>query len=189
LSLDRATATPLAHGRFYFSDVTRLVTMMTPAASVSFIGSEFNDFLHASIGMERNDMPLTVLSALARLNLDPWGEAAELSELPKHTATQRLAALIARLPSGRWVHTDCETIADRLIGLLPQANRGKVPSAQGSRGLPRKTSSAIARILLFAALGITASIIIAASREPPSRGGDIDMPDSITTSRTPPQSR
>jgi hypothetical protein len=54
--------------------------MMTPAASVLFVGSEFNDFLYAPIGVERNEMPLSVLSALARLNIDPWGEAAELSE-------------------------------------------------------------------------------------------------------------
>ena len=165
--------------------------MMTPAASVFFVGSEFNDFLHASIGVESNDMPLTVLSALARLNVDPWGEAAELCELPKDTATQRLASLIARLPRGRWARADCETIADRLIGLLPRSDRGKVPSAQGSQGLPRKTDSGTAKILLYAALGITALIIIAASREPPSHGYDTDVRGSSTTSpsRTPPQSR
>jgi hypothetical protein len=104
--------------RFYLLDVTRLVIMMTPAASVFFVGSEFNDFLYAPIGVERNEMPLSVLSALARLNLDPWGEAAELSKLPKHTATQRLASLIARLPAGRWVHADCGVIAGRLIQLF-----------------------------------------------------------------------
>ena len=67
--------------------------MMTPAASVFFVGSEFDNFLHASIGVEGNEMALSVLSALARLNVDPWEEAAELSELPQHTATQRLASL------------------------------------------------------------------------------------------------
>ena len=162
--------------------------MMTPAASVFFVGSEFNDFLHASIGEENNDMPLTVLSALARLNIDPWGEAAELSELPKHSATQRLAALIARLPSGRWARSDCETIADRLIGLLPRSDRSKAPAAQGSRG---KTYSGSAKILLYATLAIMALIVIAASREPPSHGDNVDMPGSSTTSpsRTPPQSQ
>ena len=52
---------------------------------------EFDDFLFVPIGADRNEMPLTVLSALSRLDLDPWEEAAELSELPKDTATQRLA--------------------------------------------------------------------------------------------------
>lgn len=66
-----------------------MVIMMTPAASVLFAGAEFNDFLYASIGEERNDIPLTVLSAFARLNLDPWAEAAKLSELPTSAATRR----------------------------------------------------------------------------------------------------
>jgi hypothetical protein len=183
-----------AHGalvRFCRIDAKRSVIMMTPAASVFFVGSEFNDFLHASIGVERNDMPLTVLSAFARLNLDPWGEAAELSALPKHTATHRLASLIARLPSGRWAHTDCEAIADRLVELLPQDNCRKAPPVQGSQSRSERTHSATAKMLLCLALGITALVIIAASREPPSRGDDTDMPGSSTTSpsRGPPQSR
>jgi hypothetical protein len=99
--------------------------MMTPAASVFFVGSEFNDFLYAPIGSERNEMPLSVLSALARLDLDPWKEAAELSELPKDTATQRLATLIARLPGGRWAQADSGAIADRLIELLPRRGSSK----------------------------------------------------------------
>ena len=61
-------------------------------------------FSTAPIGADDGEMPLSVLSALTRLDLDPWQEAAELSELPKGTATQRLAALIARLP-GRTLDT------------------------------------------------------------------------------------
>jgi hypothetical protein len=66
---------------------------VTPATSISFFRPEFDDFLYAPIGADGGEMPLSVLSALARLDLDPWQEAAELSELPKGTATQRLAAL------------------------------------------------------------------------------------------------
>ena len=79
---------------------------MTPAASVSFFRPEFDDFLHAPIGTDSNEMPLSVLSALARLNIHPWQEAADLSELPKDAATQRLASLIARLPTPRWTQAD-----------------------------------------------------------------------------------
>jgi hypothetical protein len=79
-----------------------LAVIVTAAASVSFFRPEFDDFLYAAIGADRNEMPLTVLSALSRLDVDPWAEAAELSELPKDTAAQRLASLIARLPGGRW---------------------------------------------------------------------------------------
>src|SRR6188474_3509019 len=102
--------------------------MVTAAASVSFFKPEFDDFLYAPIGADRNEMPLTVLSALSRLDVDPWKEAAELSELPKDAATQRLASLIARLPGGQWVQTDAKAIADRLIELLPRRSRSNMRS-------------------------------------------------------------
>ena len=38
---------------------------------------EFDDFLCASIGEEENGMALSVMSAFARRNVDPWEEAAE----------------------------------------------------------------------------------------------------------------
>jgi hypothetical protein len=153
---------------------------MTPAASVYFVGSEFNDFLYAPIGAERNEMPLSVLSALARLHLDPWEEAAELSELPKDTATQRLASLIARLPGGRWAPAECGAIADRLIEFLPHRIRSKPPLAENAHGLPDITQSTVAKILICAALGVIL-LVIAATREPP-RGDHADVPAFSTAS-------
>jgi hypothetical protein len=61
---------------------------VTPATSISFFRPEFDDFLYAPIGADGVEMPLSVLSALARLDVDPWTEAAELSELPKGAAAQ-----------------------------------------------------------------------------------------------------
>jgi hypothetical protein len=87
---------------------------VTAAASVSIFKPEFGDFLYAAIGVDSNEIPLTVLSALSRLDFDPWEEAAELCELPKDTAAQRLASLIARLPGGRGAQ-DAKAIADRLL--------------------------------------------------------------------------
>jgi hypothetical protein len=149
---------------------------MTPAASVSFFKPEFDDFLHAAIGMEGNEMPLSVLSALARLNVDPWAEAAELSELPRDTAAQKLASLIAQLPVGRWARADSRAIADRLIELLPRRSSSKVPLAEEARSLPWMTRAPALRILIYAALGVAALIIIAASREPSSPGDHHGVP-------------
>jgi hypothetical protein len=42
-----------------------LAVIVTAAASVSFFKPEFGDFLYAAIGADRNEMPLTVLSALS----------------------------------------------------------------------------------------------------------------------------
>lgn len=65
-------------------------------------------------------MLLSVVSALARLDLNPWQEAAELAGLPGAPATKRLASLLAALPDRPSPHPDPGTIAARLIALLPR---------------------------------------------------------------------
>jgi hypothetical protein len=160
-----------------------LVVIVTPAASVSFFRPEFDNFLYAPIGAERNEMPLSVLSALARLDVDPWQEAAELSELPKENATQRLASLIARLPCGRWTQADAGAIASRLIELLPRRFSPLVPLAVKARGVRGMTGPVAAKVLFCAALVVIA-LIIAASREPMSRGNPSDA--QAVTADSPP---
>jgi hypothetical protein len=147
---------------------------VTPATSVSFFRPEFNDFLYAPIGADRNEMPVTVLSALARLNLDPWEEAAQLSELPTNTATQRLATLLGRLPGGRWVQ-DSRAIADRLIELLPRRRSSTEPPPHQAHGLREVTNSAVAILLICAALVVTA-LIFAANHQPSLQGDHADAP-------------
>jgi hypothetical protein len=158
--------------------------MVTPATSISFFRPEFNDFLYAPIGAERDEMPLSVLSALARLNVDPWAEAAELSDLPTDTATSRLASLIARLPGGRWAPADSKAIAHRLIELLPRRSGSKVPLAETAHGLHEMTNSTVAKLLIGAAL-VVAVLLFAASREPSSRSSHGDAP--VSNIGSPPQ--
>jgi hypothetical protein len=154
---------------------TRLVVTVTPATSISFFRPEFDDFLYAPIAADAVEMPLSVLSALALLDVDPWMEAAELSELPKVAAAQRLASLVARLPGGRWTLADSRAIADRLIELLPSPGSSEVPFAPKPLfGLREMTGSAIAKVLC-AVLGVTA-LIVAASREPSSQDNLADAP-------------
>ena len=57
---------------------------------------EFDRFLHAPVGEDRNGSVVTVLSALARLGLDPWTETAELATLGREAARVRLERLLAR---------------------------------------------------------------------------------------------
>jgi hypothetical protein len=151
-----------------------MVVTVTPATSISFFRPELDDFLHGSIGMERNEMPLSVLSALARLDLDPWKEAVELSELPRDCATQRLAALIVRLPGGQWTLAEVGGIAHRLIKLLPSRSRPSVPLIEKANGLAGKAVSSGARMLICAAL-VGIALISAASCEP-SSGADMVWP-------------
>jgi hypothetical protein len=140
---------------------------MTRSASFSALGSEFNAFLFASIGDDRNDMPLSVLSALARLGLDPWQEAAELARLPPDTATQRLIASIAAFSDGLSVHLEIRTLAARLIGLLPHPARpnaapgGPVPDADDMT----KFRAGMRMFAVLIAIMLAAQWV-AASREP-----------------------
>ena len=147
---------------------------MTAAASVFFFRPEFDDFLYAPIGADKSEMPLTVLSALSRLDIDPWEEAAELSELPTETATQRLASLIARLPGGRWAQTDERAIAGRLIALLPRQSNSKGQVSEKAHDRRTMTGSTFMMIVLCAAFVITA-LIFAASHEPASLNDPADV--------------
>lgn len=100
-------------------------------SAYSLLGSEFDGFLFAPIGEERNGMLLSVVSALARRDVDPWQEAAQLALLPQAAATKRLATLITPLPDGSSGDRDPSTIAARLVALLPQSANSKI--------LPHKT--------------------------------------------------
>jgi hypothetical protein len=160
--------------------VAPLVVIVTPAASVSFFRPEFDDFLYAPIGMERDEMPLSVLSALARLNLHPWKEAAELSELPRDAATERLATLIVRLPGGRWTQTDSRRIAGRLIALLPTQSRPSVPLTEKIQDIPSMTTGfPVGKMLICAALvGIA---LIGVARCEPASGAEIALSRTAAT--------
>jgi hypothetical protein len=87
--------------------------------SISQSRSEFDKFLYAQIEEGSNGMLLSVLSALARLDIDPWQEAGNLTRMTREGATQRLASLISALPGGPLAHLDARTIAARLVRLLP----------------------------------------------------------------------
>ena len=87
---------------------------------MSVPGSEFNDFLFAPIGEDKNGMLVSVLSGFARSDVDPWEEAAKLAQLPGEAATSKLAALIGALPDRAASYPDSQTIATRLIALLPR---------------------------------------------------------------------
>jgi hypothetical protein len=112
---------------------------MTRVEAIALRGAEFNDFLFAPIGEDRNGMLVSVLSGLARLDVDPWQEAADLAQLPGETATQRLASLIGALRDGDPSYLDPRTISMRLIALLPNRNGTK----NQSQNTPHSISATI----------------------------------------------
>lgn len=81
---------------------------------------EFERFLCASVGEDRNGYAVTLLSTLARLGLDPWKETAELVALGRDDARARLGALLARFRDVPALASDHGRIARDLSQLLPK---------------------------------------------------------------------
>ena len=151
---------------------------MTSSAPASRLGPEFEDFLFAPIGADENGMLVSVLSALARLDLDPWREAAKLAGLPRETAVQRLTSLIGALPEGTWARQDLRAIADRLTALLPRRVRNDVPARETSIGAgPAVNSRAAIVFMIFMVLMLGAQSILA-GRQPPAQPNGADAPAS-----------
>lgn len=92
-------------------------------------------------------MLLSVLSALARLGLDPWREAAELARMPNQAAQQRLTSLISALPEAPSTRPGPETISTRLIALLP---RGASAALASGETLPVDSAARNVRVFIYA---------------------------------------
>jgi hypothetical protein len=111
------------------------VIEMTSSPSVSYLTPQFDDFLFARIDEDSEATPLSVLSVLARLGVDPWAEAAKLAQLPRVSATERLAAFIAATPGAPSVYLNAMTVCDRLIDLLPSPAGVTIQTRQQHGGL------------------------------------------------------
>jgi hypothetical protein len=145
------------------------VVLRTP---FSLINSEFNGFLYAPIGDEGNGMTLSVISALTRLDIDPWQEAARLSVLPKEGAIQALAPMIARFPEGQWALADTRAIAGRLAALLPQHDAASPPGIAASLDSGRRYYPALFLVLYFIC-SVAASFVMATQRQSPSTNSSV----------------
>ena len=127
---------------------------MSHAALTSLLGKEFDGFLLAPVGEERNGMTLSVLSALARLGVDPWEETAALAAMPRDRARQRLAALIATTTKALASALNSDLVAARLIELLPTASGSRTAAPVA------KTSSSSVIVLILIGLLLTAMTLV-----------------------------
>src|SRR6185437_6474895 len=141
--------------------------------------SAFSDFLYAPIGEEDNGMVLTMLSALARCGVDPWGEAARLNELPRDAAAKRLALMISQLPRGQWAQSATEGIASRLVALLPlKPPPDRVARVTETAKAPPKPAAKMTFFFLSLILILVGAqaLTVLRSREPSPRTHIADTP-------------
>ncbi|SNT41774.1 hypothetical protein [Tropicimonas sediminicola] len=82
-------------------------------------GTDFDRFLYASVGEDRAGSSVTVVSALARLGLDPWKEAAKLSSLGRDAACARLGRSLSGFKDVPSLALEHAAVAATLTSLLP----------------------------------------------------------------------
>ena len=166
---------------------------MTPTASIPPLGSEFDDFLFALVGEDRNGMPLSVVSVLARMDLDPWVEAATLADLPTETAARKLAAWLDALSDPALKPASPDTRAAGLIALLPRRATLKSPPPLDRTGAvaaarPQTPAKTILLLTIYLVLSLGIQLFVA-RREPPARPQVLRAPTSaIVPSQAPPTS-
>lgn len=133
---------------------------MALSARFSLLHSDLNDFLYASVGDEQNGMPLSVISALTRLGVDPWDEAAQLAALPKVLAVEALVPMIARLSVGQSLsRSDDVAVAQRLAGLLPM-HEHEHATAPAREPANAGVAKSVHTILLLVCLALAAAILL-----------------------------
>ena len=91
---------------------------------------DLDKFLFATVGDEINDVPLSVLSALTRVGVDPWKEAGRLSSMALPEAVEQLARLITEVPGRFRSLPEAREMAGSLVNLLPRHNASPVRIAQ-----------------------------------------------------------
>ena len=161
---------------------------MTRSASASIERSQFEAFLVAPIGLEQNGMLLSVLSALARLDIDPWCEAASLAEMSTEAATERMRLLIAALPEETSAHSNADEIAARLIALLPPRQLISRPLSSkimaGNTGVPANYRVIIFLILMALLMGPQ---LLMRSAQSPAQGGGVhgSTPGTVSAPNSP----
>jgi len=90
---------------------------------------EFDRFLYASVGEDRNGSVVTVLSTLARLGLDPWNETADLVTLGRDAAGVRLGQLLSGFHDVPALGRDHPKVARELSQLLPESAPVRGPTS------------------------------------------------------------
>ena len=94
-------------------------------------------------------MTLSVLSVLARQDVDPWQEAARLAQLSRDQAINSLASKIWKSNSERWSPSEASMLAVRLIELLPSHNRPPSSPLWADDGNGRLTFWVVAGMLFM----------------------------------------
>ena len=129
-------------------------TPVTKPDVFAFKNSGLENFLFAEIGLESNGSYLTILSLLARLDVDPWAKAAEWADAPRAKVVDLLAEDIARTPLAPDTIATARATAARLACLLPRRSLGNQADPKGH------VKSAQVALMVLVACSLAASVAL-----------------------------
>jgi hypothetical protein len=84
------------------------------------LGENFDAFLYCVIQEDESGQSLTVLSLLARQNIDAWDAAGEYMRSPREAAITKFSDLLAKQVARTPADEASRALAARLLGLLPE---------------------------------------------------------------------
>lgn len=87
----------------------------------SNLSTRYDVFLFATVCEDANGTQLSVLSALARIDVDPWEEAGRLAAMPRATAARTLISILDHACGKNDNLAEAQATAAHLVGLLPQS--------------------------------------------------------------------
>jgi hypothetical protein len=152
-------------------------------AELAALESQYDAFLFASV-CETDEMTLSVLSVLARHDVDPWQEAARLAQLSRDQAVSSLASRIRNSNSERWSASEASILAARLIELLPSRGRPSSNQLWADDGNGRLTFWVVAG-MLFMSIAISGNSMQKLSKDssgPAHSAGLAIQDDTVTRS-------
>ncbi len=118
-------------------------------------GTDFDRFLYASVGKDQDGSVVTVVSALARLGLDPWKEAAKLASLGREAACARLGRSLSGFKDVPSLALEHAAVAAALTALLPDRlsrRATKLTKPAIPNGLPIRARWVFAIFMVFLVL-------------------------------------
>lgn len=118
--------------------------------------TQFDSFLFACVCEDPNGLQLSVLSALARTNRDPWKEAARLAAMPIASAETSLVSSLHQAAANGWDPTQADKISARLVSLLPHAGVTATVTLDAAQ---KPRAPAITYLMLWLALVMTMALL------------------------------
>jgi hypothetical protein len=132
--------------------MTRSRPRIDPGVAPAPLGPEFDAFLFAQAGEDRAGTPISVVTLLARLDLDPWQEAARLAALAPEIAAVTVTSVLEALPNASLNPRDNVSLAVRLVAMLPRATAAHGTKLQRLFATSGQTATRWRESVLFLAI-------------------------------------